>query len=72
MLIQERVSNPAMLLKLFVRIDDLPKQVHRDLRPQHLPRDPRGGHAQLSAAEVVTMLIWGAWRGLGDKAKLYY
>ena len=26
----------------------------------------------VSAAEVVTMLVWGAWRGLSDKAKLYY
>jgi hypothetical protein len=57
MLIQERVSGPDSLLKLFVRIDDLLQQVQRGLVPKHLPRDPRGGHVQLSAAEVVTMLV---------------
>jgi hypothetical protein len=72
MLIQERVSGPDMLLKLYVTIDDLLQQVQRGLVPKYLPRDPRGGHPQLSAAEVVTMLVWGAWRGLSDKAKLYY
>jgi len=61
-----------MLLKLYVRLDDLLQQVQRGLVPKHLPRDPRGGHVQLSAAEVVTMLVWGAGRGLSDKAKLYY
>jgi len=61
-----------MLLKLYVTIDDLLQQVQRGLVPKYLPRDPRGGHPQLSAAEVVTMLVWGAWRGLSDKAKLYY
>jgi Transposase DDE domain len=72
MLIQERVSGPDSLLKLYVTIDDLLQQMHQGLRPKHLPRDPRGGQPQLSAAEVVTMLVWGAWRGLSDKAKLYY
>ena len=72
MLIPERVSGPDMLLKLYVTIDDLLQQVQRGLVPKYLPRDPRGGHPQLSAAEVVTMLVWGAWRGLSDKAKLYY
>jgi hypothetical protein len=60
------------LLKLYVTIDDLLQQVGRGLTPKFLPRDPRGGQPQLSAAEVVTMLVWGAWRGLSDKAKLYY
>jgi len=72
MLIQERVSGPDMLLKLYVTIDDLLQQMHQGLLPKHLPRDPRGGQPYLSAAEVVTMLVWGAWRGLSDKAKLYY
>jgi hypothetical protein len=36
-----------------------------------LPRDLRGGSPTLSAAEVLTVLVWGAWRGLTDKAKLY-
>ena len=26
----------------------------------------------MSAAEVVTRLVWGAWRGLTDKAKVYF
>jgi Transposase DDE domain len=72
MLIQERVSGPDSLLKLYVLIDDLLLQVERGRSPKHLPRDPRGGQQGLSAAEVVTMLVWGAWRGLSDKAKLYY
>jgi hypothetical protein len=72
MLIQERVSGPDILLKLFVTIDDLLKRVHEGLTPQYLPRDPRGGRPQLSAAEVVTIPVWGTWRGLSDKAKLYY
>src|SRR5215475_13569554 len=72
MLIQERVSGPDMLLKLYVTIDDLLQQMQRGLGAKHLPRDPRGGQPHLSAAEVVTMRVWGAWRGLSDKAKLYY
>src|SRR5262245_8573609 len=72
MLIEERVSGPDMLLKLYVTLDDLLPQVQRGLVPKHLPRDPRGSQPQLSAAEGVTMLVWGAWRGLSDKAKVYY
>jgi hypothetical protein len=41
MLIQERVSGPDMLLKLFVTIADWLKQVQLGLSPKHLPRDPR-------------------------------
>jgi len=26
----------------------------------------------LSAAKVLTILVWGAWRGLSDKAKVYF
>jgi hypothetical protein len=72
MLIQERVSGSDMLLKLYITIDDLLKRIQTRVQPKHLPRDPRGGRPQLSAAEVVTILVWGAWRGLSDKAKLYY
>ena len=72
MLIQERVNAPDMLLKLFVTLDDLLGHVQPGLNAKHRPRDPRGGHLQFSAAEVVTMLVWGAWRGFRDKAKLYY
>jgi len=72
MLIQERVSGPDVLLKLFVTIDDWLQHLHARLAPKQLPRDARGGHPQLSAAEVLTLLVWGAWRGLSDKAKLYY
>lgn len=72
MLIQERVSGPEALLKLFVTIDDLLKRVQTSLASKQLPRDPRGGQPQLSASEVLTILVWGAWRGVSDKAKLYY
>jgi len=72
MLMQERVSGPDVLLKLFVTIDDLLKRLQASLAPQYLPRAPRGGHPQLSAAEVLTILVRGAWRGLHGKAKLYY
>jgi hypothetical protein len=72
MLIQERVNGPDVLLKLFVTIDDWLKHLHARLAPTQLPRAARGGSPQLSAAEVVTLLVWGAWRGLSDKAKLYY
>jgi hypothetical protein len=71
MLIHERVSGADVLRQLFVTIDALLKRVQHGLTPPYLPREPRGGQPQLSAAEVVTMLVWGAWRGLNDKAKLY-
>src|SRR5262245_49368009 len=72
MLIQERISGPDTLLKLYAAIDDGLKGVQSPLGTKQFPRDPRGGRPELSAAEVLTMLVWGAWRGLGDKAKLYY
>jgi hypothetical protein len=72
MLIQERISGPDTLLKLYAAIDDGLKTVQRRVDTKQLPRDPCGGRPELSAAEVLTMLVWGAWRGLGDKAKLYY
>ena len=42
-LIQERVSGPDVLLKLFVTIDDLRKRVQAPLASKQLARDPRGG-----------------------------
>jgi len=72
MLIQERISGPDTLLKLYATIDDGLKLIQGHLGTKQLPRDARGSISALSAAEVLTMLVWGAWRGLGDKAKLYY
>ena len=38
-----------------------------------MPRDPRGGTPTLSPAEVLTILVWGAWRGGStDRAKVYF
>jgi hypothetical protein len=45
------------------------KALRPQLQPKQLPRDPRGSTPGLSAAEVLTILVWGAWRGLTDKAK---
>lgn len=72
MLIQEKISAPDTLLKLYVAIDEDLKLLHPQLQAKQLPRDPRGGHPTLSAAEVLTILVWGAWRGLKDKAKVYF
>jgi hypothetical protein len=72
MLIQEKISGPDVLLKLFVTIDDTLKVWHAQLAAKQLPCSARGGPPQLSAAEVITVLVWGAWCGLADKAKLYY
>ena len=72
MLIQEKISGSDTLLKLYVAIDEDLKALQPHLQAKHLPRDPRGGTPLLSAAEVLTILVWGAWRGLGDKAKVYY
>jgi hypothetical protein len=72
MLIQAKISAPATLLKLYVAIEEDLKVLHPPLRAKQLPRDPRGGMPGLSAAEVVTSLVWGAWRGLKDKATLYF
>src|SRR5688572_24694566 len=60
------------MLKLYVMIDEDLKALQPQLQTKHLPRDPRGGSPTLSAAEVLTVLVWGAWRGLTDKAKLYF
>lgn len=72
MLIQEKINTPDTLLKLYVAIDEDLKALQPQLQRKHLPRDPRGGTPVLSAAEVLTILVWGAWRGLGDKAKVYF
>jgi Transposase DDE domain len=71
MLMQEKISGTDMLLKLYVAVDEDLKALQPQLQAKHLPRDTRGGTPVLSAAEVLTILVWGAWRGLGDKAKLY-
>jgi hypothetical protein len=72
MLIQEKIGGSETLLKLYVAIDDDLKALQSQLRTKHLPRNPRGGTPVLNAAEVLTILVWGAWRGLGDKAKVYF
>jgi len=72
MLIQEKISGPDTLLKLYVSIDEDLKAMRPQLQAKHLPREPRGGTPTLSAAEVLTILVWGAWRGLTDKAKVYF
>lgn len=72
MLIQETINDPDLMLKLLVQLDDQLQALRPQLQAQQLPRDARGGVPRLCAAEVLTMLIYGAWRGLTDKAKLYY
>jgi hypothetical protein len=59
MLMQEKISGADTLLKLYVAIDDDLKALQPQLRAKHLPRDPRGGSPTLSAAEVLTVLVWG-------------
>jgi hypothetical protein len=70
MLIQEKLNAPDALLKLYVAIDEGLKALQPHLGAKHLPRDPRGGPPTLSAAEGLTALVWGAGRGLKDKAAL--
>ena len=72
MLIQAKISGPETLLKLYVAIDEDLKALQPQLQARQLPRDPRGGVPTLSAAEGLTLLVWGAWRGLKDKAKVYF
>ena len=72
LLIQEKISGSATLLKLYLAIDEDLKVLQPQLRAKQLPRDPRGGVPTLSAAEVLTIVVWGAWRGLTDKAKVYF
>ena len=70
MLRQEKRSRTETVLKLYVAMDDDRKALRPHLPAKPLPRDPRGGVSTLSAAEVLTVLGWGAWRGLTDQAKL--
>ena len=72
MLMQEKINGSDTLLKLYVAIDDKDLNLQPQLRAKQLPRDPRGGVPTLSAAEVLTIVVWGAWRGLTDKAKVYF
>jgi hypothetical protein len=72
MLIQEKISSPETLLKLYIAIDEDLKALRPQLQARQFPRDPRGGAPLLSAAEALTILVWGAWRGLTDKAKVYF
>jgi hypothetical protein len=71
MLIQAKISAPDTLLMLYVAIDEDLKALEPPLRATELARDPRG-EVRLSAAEVLTLLGWGAWRVLKDKAALYF
>jgi hypothetical protein len=72
MLMQERVSGPEVVLKLFVTIDDRRKHLRPYLATKPLPCDPRGSQSLLSASAVLTMMIGGAGRGMTDQAKLDY
>ena len=72
MLTQEQRSGSDTLLQLSIAMDEDLKALQPQLQAQHLPRDPRGGTPTLSAAEVLTILVWGAWRGLTDKAEVYF
>jgi len=72
MFIQEKIGGADTLLKLYTAIDDDRKALQPQLQARQLPSEPRRGTLALSAAEVLTLLIWGAWRGLNDKAKMYF
>jgi hypothetical protein len=72
MLIQEKISAPDTLLKLYVAIDEELKALQPHLQAKQLLLDPRGGHPTLNAAEVLTIVVWGAWRGRKDKVKVYF
>jgi hypothetical protein len=52
MLIQEKISGPETLLKLYVTIDDDLSAFQPHLQRRQLPRDSRGGTPTLSAAAV--------------------
>jgi hypothetical protein len=72
MLMQEKISGYYTLLKLYIAIEEDLKALQPQLQAKQLPRDPRESTPSLSAAEVLTILVWGAWRGRIDKAKLYF
>jgi hypothetical protein len=70
--IHKKRSAPDTRLKLSLAMDEDLQGLQPQLRAKPLPRDPRGGTPTLRAAEVLTILVWGAWRGLQDKAKVYF
>ena len=72
MLMQEKINGSDTLLKLYVAIEEDRKALRAQLQAKQLPRDPRGSWPPWSAAEVLTLLVWGAWCGLGDKAKVHF
>ena len=55
MLMQEKISAPDTLLKLYVAIDEDLKELRPQLQAKQLPRNPRGSTPTLSAAEVLTL-----------------
>ena len=71
MRIQVKIRGPATLLKLSGASDEDLHALEPHVKHREPPRDPHGGTPSLSAAEVLTILIWEAWRGLTDKAKRY-
>lgn len=60
---QEKISASDPLLKLYVAIDDDVRALQPRLWAKQVPADPRGGPPALSAAEVLTILVWGADAG---------
>ena len=72
MLRQEQRSGADTLLKLDVAIEDDLQALQPHLRAKPLPRAPRGRAPPVRAAEVLPVLVWGAWRGLTAKANLYF
>ena len=69
---QEQRNGRDTLPKLYVAIDDELKALRPHLQAKHFTRDPHGRSPLLSATEVGTALVWSAWRGLTDKAKLCF
>ena len=60
MLMQEKISGPDTLFKHHVVTDEDLNVVQSQLRAQQMSVDQRGVSPLLSAAEVLTMLMWGA------------
>jgi len=59
MLRQEKRNGPATLLKRYIAIDEDLKALQPQLHAKQLPRDRRGGTPTWSAAEVLTLWVWG-------------
>jgi hypothetical protein len=59
MLMQEKRSGSDTLLKPYLAIDEDLKVLQPQLHAKQLPRDRRGGTPTLSAAEVLTLWVWG-------------